>query len=89
MKYLRLDDLPSKRAIFQNIKTSNFVISIDCSICFCSSRIHKQRSLIFYKISTYIISDRSFDFGDLPSFRKHFYYFERSVSVTHLKVIDL
>ena len=39
--------------------------SINCSVCFCRSRIRKERSLIDDKISTLMISERSLDFGNL------------------------
>ena len=68
LRNLRLSSRPSKRGIFQNIKASNFGRSIDCkcSICPSSCRIHKQRSLIMItKISTHMISDRSFDVDNL------------------------
>ena len=62
---LRLNNWLSKRGILQNIKASNFVRSINCSICFYASRICTLRSLIpvaikflpsWYQIGLFIIS---------------------------------
>ena len=58
-------------------KTSKTLRSKDCSICIFTSRIRKQTSPVmtenFYsifdcnKISTFMISDLSFDFDNLPN----------------------
>ena len=71
---LSYQQLTFEKGHFQDIKASNFVRSISCSMCFCNSRIRKQRSLIMIRYHYIMISERSFDFGNLLTLGI-FYYF--------------
>ena len=69
--------LTFEKGHFQNIKAPNFVKSINCTMCFYSSQTKVTGN---DKISTFMISERSFDFGNLLTlgiyiFRLLLFYF--------------